>query len=308
MSGIHPTLRAAIRSTTIQPAPGISRRLGRSVTLVSEVDQITGSFKLRAAYNVAATVESDHLIAASSGNFGQALAYACKVLGKRATIVMPENSARVKIDAVRSHGATAELIDTTVISRADRVAQLAAAYPGAHVASAYNDPLVIAGNSTLGEEIAGLDVVAVVVPVGGGGLSAGVITGLCRVGSTIAVFGAEPAMADDAARSLAAGVLLRNEHEPQTIADGARTVSLGVHNWAVIQPGIAGILRVSEADIEMGVRLLAADGVRVEPTGALAVGALLRSTLPAGPVACVLSGGNVDEAVYRRILDSNTGS
>ena len=201
MNDIHPSLRSAIRPTTIQSASHISARLGRSVTLVSEVGQITGSFKLRAAYNVAASVPAQHLIAASSGNFGQALAYACKVLGKRATIVMPDNSAAVKIAAVRSHGATADLIDTTVISRAARVAQLAAAHPGAHVASAYDDPLVIAGNSTLGEEIAELPVSAVIIPVGGGGLSSGVITGLCRCGSMLPVYGAEPAMADDAVRS-----------------------------------------------------------------------------------------------------------
>lgn len=307
MSDIHPSLRGAIRPTTIRPAPHISSRLGRSVTLVSEVGQITGSFKLRAAYNVAATVPAQHLIAASSGNFGQSLAYACKVLGKRATIVMPDNSAAVKIAAVRSHGATADLIDTTVISRADRVAQIAAAHPDAHVASAYDDPLVIAGNSTLGEEIAELPVSAVIIPVGGGGLSSGVIAGLCRCGSMLRVYGAEPAMADDAVRSLAAGQLLRNDHEPQTIADGARTVSLGVHNWAVIESGIAGIFPVSEAHIEEGMRLLAADGVRVEPTGALAVGALLSASIPNGPVACVLSGGNVDEALYRRIIGVNGG-
>jgi len=124
----------------------------------------------------------------------------------------------------------------------------------------------------------------------------------------LSVYGAEPAMADDAIRSLAAGRLLRNEHEPQTIADGARTVSLGQHNWAVIEAGIAGIFPVSEADIEEGVRLLAADGVRVEPTGALAVGALLSASLPDGPVACVLSGGNVDESVYQRIISVETPS
>ena len=310
MSVIHPALRGAIRPATITPAPRISARLGRRVTLVSEVGQITGSFKLRAAYNVAASVASNHLIAASSGNFGQALAYACKVLGKRSTIVMPDNSAKVKIAAVRSHGATVDLIDTTVISRAQRISQLAAIHPDAHIASAYNDPLVIAGNSTLGEELAaaGLDVCAVVVPVGGGGLSSGVITGLRRAGNATPVFGAEPAMADDAARSLVAGRLLCNEQEPQTIADGARTVSLGLYNWAIIQPGIAGIFRVSEANIEEGVRLLAGEGIRVEPTGALAVGALLDAVLPDGPVACVLSGGNVDEAVYQRILESRTAS
>ncbi len=309
---IHPTLRDIIRPTTILPAPGLSARLGRAITLVSEVGQLTGSFKLRAAYNVAASTEADHLIAASSGNFGAALAYAGRLLGKRVTIVMPDTSARVKIDAVAGHGAIVDLIDTTVISRAERVARLAQAHPGAQVASAYDDPLVIAGNSTLGEEIAGLDVAAVIVPVGGGGLSAGVIAGLRRAGSQTPVFGAEPALADDAARSLEAGARLSNPGEPQTIADGARTVSLGAHNWAIIQRGIAGILRVSEAEIEAGVRLLAAEGMRVEPTGALAVGALLSESLsgglPPGPLACILSGGNVDEAVYRRILDMETGS
>ena len=309
----HPPLRAAIKPTTILPAPRISERLGREVVLFSEVSQITGSFKLRAAYNVVASVPAHHFIAASSGNFGQALAYACMILGKKATIVMPDNSARVKIAAVASHGATVELIDTTVISRADRVAQIAATDPAAHVASAYDDPLVIAGNASLGEEIAAyrFALSAVVVPVGGGGLSAGVISGLRSQGSVLPVFGAEPAMADDAVRSLEAGRLIRNTQEPQTIADGARTVSLGHHNWAVIKSGIAGILRVSEADIEAGVRLLAGDGVRVEPTGALAIGALLADhraarVLPEGPIGCVLSGGNVDESVYRRILEGET--
>ena len=314
MSLVHPTLRGAIRPTTIQRAEKLSVRLSRDVVLFSEVEQITGSFKLRAAYNVAASVPADHLIAASSGNFGQALAYACKVLGKKATIVMPDNSMRVKIAAVASHNAIVDLIDTTAISRAERVAQLAAEFPDAHVASAYDDPLVIAGNATLGEEIAasGITLSSVIVPVGGGGLSSGVITGLARSGSSLSVFGAEPAMADDAARSLEAGRLLRNEHEPQTIADGARTVSLGKHNWSIIEPGIAGIFRVSEPHIEEGVRLLAAEGIRVEPTGALAVGALLAaahiSALPSGPVGCVLSGGNVDQALYEGIIHAVSSS
>ncbi len=308
---IHPALRSVIRPTTVCPAQRLSASLGVDVILISEVEQRTGSFKIRAAYNVAASVPAQRLIAASSGNFGQALACAARLLGKQATIVMPDNSAQVKIAAVRAHGARVDLIDTRQVSRAERVAALAAADPRAHVASAYDDPLVIAGNSTLGEEIAAaaLHLDAVIAPVGGGGLSAGLITGLRRAGCATPVFGAEPAMADDAARSLAAGRLLRNEHEPQTMADGARTVSLGLCNWAVLQRGIAGIFPVSEDAIAEGVRRLAEEGARVEPTGALSIGALLeqRARFCGQRVGCILSGGNVDEQLYQQLLLGRAG-
>lgn len=302
---IHPQLRAAIRPTTIQAAPHISARAGRDVVLISEIGQITGSFKLRAAFNLAVSTDKPRLLAASSGNFGQALAYAGKVLGKPTTIVMPHTSAKVKIEAVRSHGATVDLIDVREVSRAERIAWHAARDPGACASNAYDDPLIIAGNSTLGLEIAdaGLGLDALLVPIGGGGLSSGIIEGLCERGDPTPVWGAEPLLANDAARSLRAGRRLPNAHEPQTIADGARTISVGVHNWAVLKDGLAGIAEVSEAAIREGVRLLAAEGIRAEPTGALAVGALLEGRGPAGGrVGCVLSGGNVDEAVYQSIL------
>lgn len=302
---IHPSLRDALRATHIRPAPHISARLGIAVMLISEVGQLTGSFKLRAAFNVAASVDHPRLLAASSGNFGQALAYAGKVLGKPTTIVMPDTSARVKIAAVRGHGARVELIDVRQISRAERVAQLAAADPDAYVASAYDDPLVIAGNSTLGEEIAGaaLGLDRLLVPVGGGGLSAGVITGLCACGVKTPVWGAEPQMANDAARSLRLGRRVINETEPQTIADGARTVSVGAHNWQILSSGMPHIVEVPETQIASGMRLLATEGIRVEPTGALSVGALLTAPPERGArVGCILSGGNVDEAVYQRLI------
>jgi threonine dehydratase len=306
---IHPSLRGRLRPTVLRPAPHISARTGLDVVLISEVGQITGSFKLRAAMNLALCTPLPRLLAASSGNFGAALAYAGAALGKPTTIVMPHTSAQVKIDAVRSHGATVDLIDVGVISRAARIAELAAADPGACASNAYDDPLIIAGNSTLGHELAeaalGLDVV--VVPIGGGGLSSGVIEGLCERGDRTAVWCAEPLLANDAARSLRAGRRLSNAQEPQTIADGARTISVGVHNWAILQAGLSGITEVSEAAIAEGVRLLAAEGLRVEPTGALAIGALLSGGRPPGHrVGCVLSGGNVDEALYQSILRGET--
>ena len=304
---VHPDLYQHIRPTEIRPAPHVSARVGREVVLISEVGQRTGSFKLRAAFNLAASVEAPRLLAASSGNFGQALAYAGKVLGKPTTIIMPHTSAQVKIDAVRSHGATVDLIDVQQVGRAERIAWHAARDPGVYASNAYDDPYIVAGNATLGTEVAAaeLGLAALLVPIGGGGLSSGVVSGLCAAGDRTPVWVVEPLLANDAVRSLRAGTRIANDGEPQTIADGARTVCVGVLNWAILRDGVQGGLEVSEAHIAEGVRLLAAEGVRVEPTGALAVGALLEQAaagLPAGRVGCVLSGGNVDDAVYARIM------
>lgn len=273
--------------------------------LASEIGQHTGSFKFRAAYNVAASVPNPRILTASSGNFGQALAYACKLLGKGCTVVMPTTSAAVKVAGVKAHGAKVEPVDTTVTTRAARVAELAAADPEAYVASAYDDPLVIAGNSSLGEEIAARRPDVVIVPVGGGGLAAGVLLGLRRAGSPAALIGAEPALANDAARSWRTGELVVQETEPRTIADGARTLSLGKHNWAILRDGFAAVVEVDEAAIAAGLRWLARNaGLRAEPTGALAIAALLGDPerFRGKRVVCVVSGGNVDPEVYDRLM------
>jgi threonine dehydratase len=300
-------LREIVRATTIIDAPRLSKLLGATVTIVSETFQHTGSFKFRAAYNVVSQVSEKKIIAASSGNFGQAIAYACSLLGKTCTIVMPATSAQVKIDAVREYGGYADLIDVNQKSRAGRVAELAAESTDAYVASAFDDPLVIEGNASLGEEIAALTRVIdfVVAPVGGGGLTSGLITGIRRSNRSIQVIGAEPLLANDAARSLRAGHIVANEAEPQTIADGTRTVSLGQHNWAVLKDGLAGIVEVPEENIKEGVRLLfSLANLKAEPTGALSIGALLTDPerFRDRSVCCVVSGGNVDPQVYRELL------
>src|SRR6266508_610596 len=150
-------LREVIRPTTIIEAPRLATRLNAQLTIATETFQVTGSFKFRAAYNVASKVPQRRIITASSGNFGQALACACQMLAKSALVVMPETSARVKVEAVREYGATVDLIDTRVKARQARVAELAAQYPDAYVASAYDDPFVIEGNASLGAELAALD-------------------------------------------------------------------------------------------------------------------------------------------------------
>jgi threonine dehydratase len=298
------------RPTTLIPAPRLGKHLGGvELILASETFQRTGSFKFRATYHLASHIPNPMVIAASSGNFGQALAYACSLTGKKAIIVMPETSAKVKVDAVREYGGQVEFVDVRSKSRAARVAELAAEHPEAYIGSAYDDPHVIEGNSSLGEELAALDVDSIVAPVGGGGLTSGIVTGLGRArpaGSRLPeVIGAEPLLGNDAARSLREGRIVANEHEPQTIADGARTVSLGKHNWPILRDGLAGIVEVPEENIACGVRLLfELANLKAEPTGALSVGALLTDPgqFAAKSVCCVISGGNVDPGVYRKLL------
>jgi threonine dehydratase len=297
----------AIRPTTIIESLRLSKRLGARVVIASETFQWTGSFKFRAAYNVALNVPHAHIIAASSGNFGQALAYACQLTGKRCTVVMPHDSARVKVEAVRDQGATVDLIDVREISRTQRVQQLAAESGETYVASAYDDPLVTDGNASLGDELLALgqQFDAIIVPVGGGGLIGGIAQSVARAKAATKVFGGEPALGNDAARSLREGRIIVNDYEPKTIADGARTVSLGQHNWRIIREHVAGIIEVSEEQIREGVRLLyGLANLKVEPTGALAIGALLAAPdqFRDQAVCCVVSGGNVDPAVYRECI------
>jgi threonine dehydratase len=295
-----------LKPTTWLQSPELDRALGLPVRIASETQQHTGSFKYRAALAVAMYLPSEHLLAASSGNFGAALARACAEHGKRCTIVMPERSSKMKIDSVRKHGANVDLIDTARVSRLERVRQLEAE-TGATVVSAYDDPWVIAGNATLGREIftAAADADCVVVPVGGGGLSSGIIKARDAMRSIARVVGAEPKLANDAARSLRAGVLVKDTREADTICDGARTLALGQRNFAILRHGMGAIVEVDDATVARAMKLLRDTlKLRVEPTGALAVAAVLAQPdeFAGKKLVCVVSGGNVDDALYTQLV------
>ena len=297
----------AVRPTTFIESPRLSKRLGLDLLIASETLQVTGSFKFRAAYNLASNVPHDEIITASSGNFGQALAMACSMLGKRCTVVMPSMAARVKIDAVREYGAEVDLTDVRIKGRNERLAELASEKPEAYVASPYDDRLVIEGNASLGREICALNrqIDCVVVPVGGGGLSSGIITGIKQSEKDIRVIGAEPLLSNDAARSLKAGHIVKNEGEALTLADGARTISLGQLNWEILKESMAGIIEVPEEKIRAAVQMLfSLANLKCEPTGALSLGAVLTKpeNFAGRSVCCVVSGGNVDTEIYRSIL------
>lgn len=295
-----------LRPTLLLPASRLSAELGCTITIASETFQHTGSFKFRAAYNLLSSIPNKHIIAASSGNFGQAVAYASQLLGKSCTIVMPETSAQVKIAAVRSYGGTTDLIDVHRIGRLERVKQLLAESPDAFGAPAYDDYRVVAGNSTLGHEILTADTFdTIVVPIGGGGLSSGIVVARDYSGAKTEIIGAEPQPGNDASRSFHSGQLLANESEPATIADGARTISLGQINWEILQRGLTDIVEVPDDNTLHALRhCYLYNNLKVEPTGALSLGALLTNPerFRNKRVCCIVSGGNVDPAIYAQAI------
>lgn len=295
------------RPTTLIVSPRLSTKVGAEVVLASETLQYTGSFKFRAAYNVASNVPHEHILTASSGNFGQAIAYASALFGKRCTVVMPSGAPRIKVDAVREYGAEVDLVDVAKKGRLERLAELARQFPDAYVASPYDDALVIEGNATLGAELfdRNLDLDYIVAPIGGGGLTSGLVKAAEESGGRTKVLAAEPLLSNDAAESFRAGHLVSRADESSTIADGARVLRLGDRNWEILSHGLAGVIEVSEDQIKEGLRMLfALANLKAEPTGALSIGAVLAEPdrFRGKRVCCVVSGGNADPAIYASLI------
>lgn len=302
-------LSTHVRPTTFYSSLLLNNALGADVAIASETLQITGSFKFRAAYNLLREVDNTDVITTSSGNFGQAVAYACMLLGKKCTVLMPANSSKTKQANIRSYGGEVRLIDTATRSRQLYTTDILSEHPDAFYAPPYDHYRVIAGNSTLGHEIFerfGPDRLdCIVCPIGGGGLISGIILARDLLAPDVEVIGAEPLLGNDAARSLSSGELVSLDSEPATIADGTRTPSVGLLNWEIIRGGVKHIVEVPEEQIGDGLRTLyGAANLKVEPTGALTVGALLteRERFKGMRVLCVVSGGNVDADVYGRVL------
>lgn len=306
IASVWETLPRHMRPTLLLRSETLSAQLGCDITIASETFQYTGSFKFRAAYNLLSSIPESRIVTASSGNYGQAVAYACKLLGKKCTVVMPATSAQVKIAAVQSYGGIVDLIDVHQIGRTERVQQLLEEQPGAFSAQAYDDYRVVTGNSTLGMEILNAGAFDVIlVPVGGGGLSSGQVVARDHAGARTEIIGAEPQAGNDAARSLRSGTLTFNEREPATVADGARTIGLGGLNWEILRQGMADIVEVPDDITLQALRqYFRYVNLKVEPTGALSLGALMTAPqrFQGKRVCCIVSGGNVDPAVYAAAL------
>lgn len=284
-----------------------SRRLdaatGLELFFKCENQQRIGAFKIRGATNAVAMLSDDEaargVVTHSSGNHAQALALAARERGVHATIVMPSNAPAVKRAAVEGYGATVVPCVPTLEAR-ETETQRVIDESGAVLVHPYDDPRIIAGQGTMGLELvddAGpLD--AVIAPVGGGGMMSGICIAVRGTSPDTLLVGAEPAGADDAARSLAAGSLIP-QTGPDTIADGLLT-SLGARNWPILRDHLAGIVTVDDTAIGRAMReVFSTLKLVVEPSGAVGVAAAmsdaLRTIAPdASRVGIILCGGNVD--------------
>jgi threonine dehydratase len=304
-----------VHRTRVATSQRLDRLSGYRVVLKCENEQRTGSFKIRGALNRLLQLGEPALergvVAASSGNHAQGVALAAAITGTRATIFMPADAPASKVAATRAYGAQVEFYDRVTTIPASLVEEFAAR-TGATAVPAFDDPAVMAGQGTLALELladAGpLD--AVVAPLGGGGLLSGIATTVNALSPGTRLFGVEPADGDDWVRSLAAGhpVLI---DPPATIADGARTRQPGTLTFRVVSQMADGVVTVTDDEIREAVRFLAL-GMKmvVEPTGALAVAAILAGRLPLPPgsrVAAVVTGGNVDPDMFAAILTSAPG-
>ena len=272
--------------------------------------QRTGSFKIRGAYNRLVQLDARQrdagVVAFSSGNHAQGVAAAARMLGISATIVMPSDAPRVKLENTRALGAEVVLYDRVRESR-EQIAMKLASGRGATLVPAFDDPQVIAGQGTVGLELmqqaAELDLTPdqVLVPCSGGGLVSGSAIAIRALAPAAAVYGVEPEAFDDTRRSLAAGTLVKNPPEARSICDALQSSPPGKLTFAINRELLAGILTVSDAEVETAMaRAFRELRLVVEPGGAVALAAALAGRVPlAGrTTAIVLSGGNVDAATF----------
>jgi threonine dehydratase len=308
------TLRGvAARTPLVAFGPPEARRYLKAESL-----QPIGAFKIRGAYVAVASLTAAErargVITYSSGNHGQGVARAARLLGAPAVIVMPSDAPALKKARVEADGAEVVVVGTSSEER-QRVAEEIAATRGLVIFPPYADDRIIAGQGTVGLEIVEdlPDVAAVLVPIGGGGLASGVAAAVRALVPGARLIGVEPELAADARQSLREGRIVRwaAADTSRTIADGTRTTSIGQRNFAHLSRLLDDIVSVSEDQIAAGVRLAAEESrLVVEPSGALAIAAIaFRSTEAGldrldGPIVAVVSGGNVDPERYRAFLEA----
>ena len=291
---------------------------GARVLLKAESLQSIGAFKIRGAYNAIALLSPEDrergVVTHSSGNHAQGVARAARLLGVRATIVMPSDAPAVKRRRVEADGATIVTVGTASGDREDMANRLVVER-GLVLVPPYDDDRVIAGQATVGLEIVEdtPDLAAVLVPIGGGGLASGVASAVKLLRPNVRVIGVEPELAADAQESLRSGRIVRWQatRTSRTIADGVRSQAIGRRPFAHLSRRLDDVVTVTEAQIAGAVRLVAeASRLVVEPSGALAPAAARYRTREAGldglggTVVAVVSGGNVDPDRYRELLAS----
>ena len=298
----HERIKGKAQRTPVLTSTTVDERTGATVFFKPENLQRMGAFKFRGAYNALSQLSADEkkrgVVAFSSGNHAQAVALAGKLLGVPRIIVMPADAPKVKLEATRGYGA--EVVTYGKGESRDDIAKKIAAEKGMTVIPPYNHPHIVAGQGTAAKELiedAGpLDFL--LVPCGGGGLLAGCAIAAKHLSPQCRVIGVEPAAGDDATRSFKTKTL-QTVKDPDTIADGARTPSLGTVTYPLVMRYVDDMLTVTDDELlHTMFYLWERMKIIVEPTGALAACALLEKKLEAKGkrVGVVLSGGNVDLA------------
>lgn len=305
-------LRGIVQETPMERSRYLSGILGADVLLKCENLQRTGAYKIRGAYNMLAQLDAEQrergVVAASAGNHAQGVAFSATELGIRSTIFMPLGVALPKLQATRDYGADVELrgmdFQSALAAAIDHVERT-----GATFVPPYDHPQIIAGQGTVGLEILDQvpDVATIVVPLGGGGLAAGVASAVRQraalTGRTVRIVGVQAERAASFVDSLAAGEPTTIVTRP-TIADGIAVSRPGTLPFSIVQAAVDEIVTVSDDDIARAmIVLLERAKLVVEPSGAVTTAAIMTGLVASdGPTVAVLSGGNIDPLFMERVI------
>ena len=302
-------LKPVVRKTDLIQSRVLGQMVGTEVYLKAECLQHTGSFKVRGAYNMISQLTPEQkqagVIASSAGNHAQGVALAAQKFGVKATIVMPAGAPLAKVAATRELGAEV-VLHGAVYDDAYNKAMEIQQQTGAVFVHPFNDPLVIAGQGSVGVEILDKlpDVDQVVVPIGGGGLISGVAIAIKKLRPEVKVIGVQAAGAPSMAQSLVEGHPIQLA-SANTIADGIAVKRPGDLTYEIVREYVDEIVTVDEDEIASAILTLLEKGkIVAEGAGAVSVAALMHGKFkPEGKVCCIVSGGNIDVNTLQRIVD-----
>ncbi len=309
-------LRAAARGldgvavrTPLVDLPSLSRRFGLPIAVKCEQQQPVGAFKIRGAHHAIARVvaagRATGVVTHSSGNHGQAVAYAARAFGIRAVVVMPGSAQRIKVEGVRGYGGEVVFAGETRSAEQGERAEALARSEQLQLIPPYDHPDVITGQGTCGLEILEqcAEVNTILVPVGGGGLLAGIAAAASALAPSLRLIGVEPARIPKLSAALAAG-RPQSVSPAESIADGLLARAIGDLTFQILRGVVREAAAVTDDAIAAAVRFLYREaGLVVEPSGAAAVAALLTGGVPVtGPTVAVLTGGNVDPDFHSRLV------
>ena len=297
--------------TPLLRSDAIDKRLGKQIWFKAECQQKKNAFKYRGAFNrLSAMSEAERgrgVVAYSSGNHAQGVSCAAKELGMDAIIVMPSDAPKVKVDGVLADGATIVSYDRMTESREEMAAEIAK-HDGRIIVPSYDDPFIIAGQGTIGVELAEAEPEfdAMITCLGGGGMCAGISLAMAELSPNTRIFGAEPTEYNDHQMSLRTGERVHLETMLPTLCDAIMTPQPGDLTWPINSNSLSDVFTVTDEECLNAMRLAYEHlNVTLEPGGAAAMAAVLGRNLPddVQTVAVILSGGNVDPQILERALD-----